>query len=205
MVLQRRESTAATKLSMHFHTATNMSVLLPYHFLLHVNQIQCAFRALQTVPALSPSVNMINPPPFWGENGARFWQRTDSVCLLFFWSVYLTVMRSLLNENPDGHMVIHWRLTMELTMWPGRNLRWKWCERDSDVAHAFTRKSIWVGSRIEDSPGTTSNPDGAVSVAVSSGRGVTTWAVDADGVVVTVILIVDQFFLPQAETRLKEQ
>ena len=150
-----------------------------------------AFFTLQTIPALSPSVNTINPPPFWGENGARFRQRMDSVCLSFFQSMYLTVMQSLLNGNPDGHMVIHWRSTMELMMWPGRNLRWKWCECDSNVAHAFARKSIWVGSRIEDSPGTTSNPDRAVSVAVSLGRGVTAWVVDADGVVVTVILIGD--------------
>lgn len=66
-----------------------------------------AFFTPQTTPDLEPSMNTTFPPHFWGENGARYRQRTDSWCLSFLRSVYLTVMCSLSNEKSEGHTVIH--------------------------------------------------------------------------------------------------
>ena len=51
---------------------------------------------------------------------------------------------------------------------------------ESDIAHGSTRKSLCVGSQTEFSPATMSNPDGTVSMRVSSGGGVAVQAVDVD-------------------------
>ena len=51
---------------------------------------------------------------------------------------------------------------------------------ESDIAHSSARKLICVGSRIEFSPGTTSNPDGTVPMRVLLGWGVAMRVVDVD-------------------------
>ena len=151
--------------------------------------VRLAFFTLQTNPALAPLVNTTLPPPFWGEYGAKYQQRTDLVCLAFLWSTYWTVIWSFKNENWDGQSVIHWWSTIELTIWPGRKTSWKWFVCESDIAHGSARKSIFVGFRTEVSPGTTSNPDGTVAMGVLSGKGVTMRAVDVDAVVTRDIMI----------------
>ena len=109
---------------------------------------------------------------FCGEYGAKWRQRTDSVCGRPNLSVYVTVIQSLLIAKPEGHIVIHVWSIIAPTMWPGRKMSWKWWECESDIAQGCTRKSIRVGSLRDDSPGTTSNPDGMLSTGMSSGRGV---------------------------------
>ena len=105
-----------------------------------------AFFTLQTDPALAPLMNMILPPPFWGKYSTKHWHWTDSVCLVFFQSVYWMVMWSFVSENWEGQSIIHWWLTIELTIWPGRKTSWKWCMCESNITHSSAKKLICVGS-----------------------------------------------------------
>ena len=150
-----------------------------------------AFFTLQMDPVLAPLINTTLPPPFWGEYGAKYQQRTDSVCLAFFQSVYWTIIWLFSNENWDGQSIIHWWSTIEPTICPGRRTRWKWVVCESNIAHSSTRKSICMGTRTDVSPTTMSNPDETISMGVLSGRGVDAQAGDVDAVVVRVIMIGD--------------
>ena len=73
-----------------------------------------------------------------------------------------------------------------------------WKENKLEMMHVWKQHHPWlckkincVGSQMEASPGTMSNPDGTMSMGGSSGRGVAMWTVDvgadADVVVVRAI------------------
>ena len=76
-------------------------------------------------------------------------------------------------------------------MWPVKKTSQKWCESESDFAQASARKSIAVGSLLKDvSPGTTSNPDGVLSVGMSSGRGVVKRSVKVSAVNILIVWVI---------------
>ena len=156
-----------------------------------VPSVHLAFFTLQMDPVLAPLINTTLPPPFWGKNSAKYQQRMDLVCLAFFQSVYWPIIWSFSNENWDGQSIIHWWLTIELTICPGRKTRWKWVVCESDITHGSARKSICMDPQTDVLPTTTSNPDKTISMGVSLGRGVDTWAGDVYAVVVRVIMIGD--------------
>ena len=80
---------------------------------------------------------------------------------------------------------------MALTMWPGKKTSRKWCESKSDFAQASTRKSIAVASLLKDvSPGIASNPDGVLSVGMSSGRGVVKHSVKVSAIDILIVQVI---------------
>ena len=105
--------------------------------------------------------------------------------------VYMMVILSLMVAKPEGHMVIQVRPIMALTMWPGKKTSRKWCESKSDFAQASTRKSIAVASLLKDvSPGIASNPDGVLSMGMSSGRGVVKRSVKVSAIDILIVQVI---------------
>ena len=80
---------------------------------------------------------------------------------------------------------------MAPTMWPSKKTSRKWCESESDFAQASARKSIAVASLLKDvSPGTTSNPDGVLSMGMSLGRGVVKHSVKVSAVDILIVQVI---------------